>query len=254
MPHPPAPVRVLGTSTTLRCEKAEPTVALAVGPARHRGGRVTVIDAWQGRRLGSALAARLSERALEAGIEYPPPKSAPRTGPCSRCCPAWGQVETEQGGPVIAARRKPHGPAQTAATTSADGALHYRATSASSRRSPRKHPRPAPDHQVDPRRRRRRPQQHRHLPGRGHPLLVACPAPRRRRLRAQTRTIPAPAPNSRRSLYSLRQWGDSHHLLFDREPARWTSQSAAVTRCQAGQGPPAGAHKAPETGKQLEKT
>ena len=137
MPHPPAPVRVLGTSTTLRCEKAEPTVALAVGPARHRGGRVTVIDAWQGRRLGSALAARLSERALEAGIEYPPPKSAPRTGPCSRCCPAWGQVETEQGGPVIAARRKPHGPAQTAATTSADGALHYRATSASSRRSSR---------------------------------------------------------------------------------------------------------------------
>jgi len=163
MPHPPAPVRVLGTSTTLRCEKAEPTVALAVGPARHRGGRVTVIDAWQGRRLGSALAARLSERALEAGIEYPPPKSAPRTGPCSRCCPAWGQVETE-------------------------------------------------------------PQQHRHLPGRGHPLLAACPAPRRRRLRAQTRTIPAPALNSRRSLYSLRQWRDSHHLLFDREPARWTSQ------------------------------
>jgi hypothetical protein len=26
------------------------------------------------------------------------------------------------------------------------------------------------------------------------------------------------SPNSRRSLYSLRQWRDSHHLLFDREP------------------------------------
>ncbi len=35
---------------------------------------------------------------------------------------------------------------------------------------------------------------------------------------------PSPALNSRRSLYSLRQWRDSHHLLFDREPARWTSQ------------------------------
>ena len=31
---------------------------------------VTVVDAWQGRGLGSALLARLSERALEAGIEY----------------------------------------------------------------------------------------------------------------------------------------------------------------------------------------
>ena len=118
MPHLPAPVRVLGTSTTLRCEKAERTVALAAGPARHRGGRVTVLDAWQGRRLGSALAARLSERALEAGIEYPPPKSAPRTGPCSRCCPAWGQVETEQGGPVIAARMEPGEPSRQAHRTS----------------------------------------------------------------------------------------------------------------------------------------
>jgi hypothetical protein len=54
-----------------------------------------------------------------------------------------------------------------------------------------KHPRPAPDHRVDPRRRRRRPQQHRHLPGRGHPPLAARPALRRRRLLAQTRTIPA---------------------------------------------------------------
>src|SRR5208282_6409331 len=31
---------------------------------------VTVIDQWQGRGLGSALLARLSECALEAGIEY----------------------------------------------------------------------------------------------------------------------------------------------------------------------------------------
>jgi hypothetical protein len=35
---------------------------------------------------------------------------------------------------------------------------------------------------------------------------------------------PSPALNSRRSLYSLRQWRDSHQLLFDRELARWTSQ------------------------------
>src|ERR1700689_2626712 len=31
---------------------------------------VTVVDAWQGRGLGSALLARLSEHAAEAGIEY----------------------------------------------------------------------------------------------------------------------------------------------------------------------------------------
>src|ERR1700733_6527001 len=31
---------------------------------------VTVVDAWQGRGLGSALLARLSERAAEAGIEH----------------------------------------------------------------------------------------------------------------------------------------------------------------------------------------
>jgi RimJ/RimL family protein N-acetyltransferase len=31
---------------------------------------VTVVDAWQGRGLGSALLERLSERAAEAGIEY----------------------------------------------------------------------------------------------------------------------------------------------------------------------------------------
>jgi hypothetical protein len=47
---------------------------------------------------------------------------------------------------------------------------------------------------------------------------------------------PGLALNGRRALYSLRQWRDSHHLLFDREPARWTSQCAAVTRCQAHQG------------------
>jgi hypothetical protein len=51
-----------------------------------------------------------------------------------------------------------------------------------------KHPRPAPDHRVDPRRRRRRPQQHRHLPGRGHPLLAARPAP--------LRSVSPPAPGA----------------------------------------------------------
>jgi RimJ/RimL family protein N-acetyltransferase len=36
---------------------------------------VTVVDAWQGRGLGSALLARLSECALDAGIETSPPRS-----------------------------------------------------------------------------------------------------------------------------------------------------------------------------------
>jgi hypothetical protein len=105
-----------------------------------------VIDAWQGRRLGSALVARLSERALEAGIEYSPPKSDGVARSTAICLDE-----------VIPAGRTP--------------------CSASP---------PTPG--ADPH-------------------------------------DPRPALNSRRSLYNLRQWRDSHHLLFsDREPARWTSQ------------------------------
>jgi GNAT superfamily N-acetyltransferase len=50
---------------------------------------VTVIDAWQGRGLGSALLTHLSERALEVGSITSLRRSSPRTGPCSRSCPAW---------------------------------------------------------------------------------------------------------------------------------------------------------------------
>jgi len=60
---------------------------------------VTVVDAWQGRGLGSALLARLSERAVEAGIEYFTAEN--RT--VLALLPGLGQVETESRGPVVAA-------------------------------------------------------------------------------------------------------------------------------------------------------
>ena len=61
---------------------------------------VTVVDAWQGRGLGSALLARLSERALEVGIEYFTAEDRSMLA----LLPALGRVETESLGPVVTAR------------------------------------------------------------------------------------------------------------------------------------------------------
>jgi len=120
-------------------------------------------------------------------------------------------------------------------SSSRRGALHYPATSASSRRSSRKKSATCTG-----------------SPGRSSPSTAssaaAPPSPWTRSSHAGRTPCSAsplapgagpydPSPNSRRPIYSLRQWRDSHHLLFDREPARWTSQWAAVTRCQAHQGP-----------------
>lgn len=52
---------------------------------------VTVLDAWQGRGLGSALLARLSERALEVGIGYFTAEVLAENGRCWRCWPAWAR-------------------------------------------------------------------------------------------------------------------------------------------------------------------
>ena len=73
---------------------------------------VTVVDAWQGRGLGSALLARLSERALEAGIEYFTAEVLAENRAMLALLPALGQVESEQAGPVITARVEIAEPAQ----------------------------------------------------------------------------------------------------------------------------------------------
>jgi hypothetical protein len=63
-----------------------------------------VVDAWQGRGLGPALLARLSERALEAGIEYFTAEVLAENRALLVLLPSLGQVETESRGPVVAAR------------------------------------------------------------------------------------------------------------------------------------------------------
>jgi RimJ/RimL family protein N-acetyltransferase len=65
---------------------------------------VTVIDAWQGRGLGSALLARLSERASEAGIEYFTAEVLAENRAMLALLPSLGQVETESRGSVVTAR------------------------------------------------------------------------------------------------------------------------------------------------------
>src|ERR1700683_2176584 len=65
---------------------------------------VTVVDAWQGRGLGSALLARLAERAAEAGIEYFTAEVLAENRTMLALLPGLGRVETESRGPVVSAR------------------------------------------------------------------------------------------------------------------------------------------------------
>jgi RimJ/RimL family protein N-acetyltransferase len=65
---------------------------------------VTVVDAWQGRGLGSALLVRLSECALKAGIEYFTAEVLAENRTMLALLPSLGQVETELRGPVVTAR------------------------------------------------------------------------------------------------------------------------------------------------------
>jgi len=65
---------------------------------------VTVVDAWQGRGLGSTLLARLSERALEVGIEYFTAEILAENRTMLSMLPSLGKVETESSGPVVTAR------------------------------------------------------------------------------------------------------------------------------------------------------
>src|ERR1700734_2216606 len=59
---------------------------------------VTVVDAWQGRGLGSALLARLSEHAAEAGIEYFIAEVLAENRTMLALLPGLGQVESESRG------------------------------------------------------------------------------------------------------------------------------------------------------------
>jgi len=65
---------------------------------------VTVIDAWQGRGLGSVLLSRLSERALEVGIAYFTAEVLAENQTMLALLPSLGRVETESRGPVVTAR------------------------------------------------------------------------------------------------------------------------------------------------------
>jgi len=65
---------------------------------------VTVVDAWQGRGLGSALLARLGERALEAGVEYFTAEVLAENRTMLALLPSLGHVETESRGPVVTTR------------------------------------------------------------------------------------------------------------------------------------------------------
>ena len=65
---------------------------------------VTVVDAWQGRGLGSALLARLSQRALEAGVEYFTAEVLAENRTMLALLPSLGHVESESRGPVVTTR------------------------------------------------------------------------------------------------------------------------------------------------------
>jgi RimJ/RimL family protein N-acetyltransferase len=62
---------------------------------------VTVVDAWQGRGLASALLARLSARALEAGIAYFTAEILAENKTVLSMLPKLGNVETEASGTVV---------------------------------------------------------------------------------------------------------------------------------------------------------
>ena len=64
---------------------------------------VTVVDAWQGRGLGPVLLARLSEHAMEAGIEYFTTEVLAENRTMLALLRGLGQVETESHGPVVTA-------------------------------------------------------------------------------------------------------------------------------------------------------
>jgi RimJ/RimL family protein N-acetyltransferase len=73
---------------------------------------VTVVDAWQGRGLGSVLLARLSARALKAGIVYFSAEVLAENRSMLTLLPRLGRVESESSGTVVENRIKLADPSQ----------------------------------------------------------------------------------------------------------------------------------------------
>jgi RimJ/RimL family protein N-acetyltransferase len=73
---------------------------------------VTVIDTWQRRGLASALLARLSARAVEAGIVYFTAEILAENRAVLDLLPRLGNVESEASGPVVDARIEISEPAE----------------------------------------------------------------------------------------------------------------------------------------------
>ena len=127
---PELPESVLTELTEIDHEDREVLVALPLLSSEIAGGcqyvrhvdrpdtaevAVTVVDSWQNRGVASALLARLSEQALEAGIEYFTAEILAENQAVLAMLPRLGQVETESSGPVVSARieiAEPPGPAQ----------------------------------------------------------------------------------------------------------------------------------------------
>src|SRR3984957_2319127 len=73
---------------------------------------VTVVDAWQGRGLGSVLLARVGARALKAGIVYFSAEVLAENRSMLTLLPRLGRVESESSGTVVENRIKLADPSQ----------------------------------------------------------------------------------------------------------------------------------------------
>jgi RimJ/RimL family protein N-acetyltransferase len=91
---PPRSSEILAESRFIRSQDRQDTADVGV----------TVVDEWQGRGLGSALLACLSERALEVGVRYFTAEVLAENRTMLGLLSALGAVETSTSGPVVCAR------------------------------------------------------------------------------------------------------------------------------------------------------
>jgi RimJ/RimL family protein N-acetyltransferase len=91
---PPLSPEIVGECRFVRLSDRPDTAVLGV----------TVADAWQRRGLGSALLARVSARALEAGIRYFTAEVLAENRTMLAMLPMLGDVETERSGAIVDAQ------------------------------------------------------------------------------------------------------------------------------------------------------